>query len=337
MRPYMRRMRAIGTAPIRILKTLRRAAKIHDLHWSSRMQAHGVGSEACSLEQPGGRLRINELGVSLTRNRHEFLLKGLRTALLLSRRAKAEFNVNGDDQIVITIAGIRAIVESYQDLVILQEIYVAGAYNITTQRPAVVIDVGSNVGYASLFMAAQPNVLAVYGFEPFEPTFRQLQRNLSLNPELSKRIHVYNVGLGGCDTTLVLPYSYRKKGSMGVAPLKGGRRLADELTNLPITIVNAERLEEFTGPLDPAHALLLKIDCEGAEYEILPALQSAGILGHATAVMLEWHHRGPAALVSVLQQSTFTVLSTADPVDEHFGMIYAVRDGAAGHPPPPSS
>ncbi len=293
------------------------------------MQAHGISADACRVERPGRRLHINQLGVSLKRNRHEFLLKGLRNALVLSQRAKAEFTVDAEDRIVITIAGIRAIVESYQDLLILEEIFVAHAYNVLTQRPAVVIDVGTNVGYTSLFMASQPNVLAIHGFEPFEPTFRQLRRNLELNPHLSGRIHVHNVGLGGSDTTLVLPYSYRKKGSMGVAPVRGGARLASELQQLPITIVDAARIEEFTGSLDPANDLLLKIDCEGAEYEILPALHKAGILGRATAVMLEWHDRGPESLIALLRQSGFTMLSTADPLDEHFGMIYAVRPYAS--------
>jgi len=296
------------------------------------MDAYRIGANACSLERPGRRLRITELGLSLARNRHEFFLKGLRDALLLSRRAKARFSVDAHDRILVEVAGIRAIVGTHQEILILKEIFVTGVYNIATNRRAVVFDIGINVGYTSLFMASQPNVHAVHGFEPFEPTFQQLQQNLDLNPALRDRIHAYNVGLGGADTTLVLPYSSQKRGSMGVAPLRGGKRLGEGVTQLPITIVNAARIEEFTGPLDPSHDLLLKIDCEGAEYEILPALQAAGILSRAAAVMLEWHDRGPDSLVTVLQQSGFTVLSMADPLDEHFGMIYAVRGSTKADP-----
>jgi FkbM family methyltransferase len=314
------------------LGTLRRAAKIKDVYWSSRMQAHRVAVEECSLEQPGRRLRVHALGLSLAPRRHEFVLKGLRDAVLLVRRGSARFSLDKEDRVLVEIGGIRVIVESNQDIQILKEIFIAGVYNIAPLNPTVVIDIGINVGYTSLFFAGQPNVVAVHGFEPFEPTFRQLEENRALNPALRKRIHSYNVGLGAADSTLLLPYNYQKKGSMGVAPLKPGAASGPGFQSLPITIASARRLEEFTGRLDPSHELLLKIDCEGADYDILPALHSAGLLERAGVVALEWHGRGAEPLAGVLRQAGFTVLTMPDPADERFGMIYAMRHRSAVMP-----
>src|SRR5262245_57586093 len=120
------------------------------------MQAHRVEVDACSLEKPSGRLRLHELGLSLAPRRHEFVLKGLREASLLVRRGGARFFLDSADRVLIEIAGIRAIVETYQDLLILKEIFVTGVYNITPQKPTIVIDIGINVGYTSLYLALQP-------------------------------------------------------------------------------------------------------------------------------------------------------------------------------------
>jgi hypothetical protein len=51
--------------------------------------------------------------------------------------------------------------------------------------------------------------------------------------------------------------------------------------------------------------VFLKIDCEGAEYEILPNLVQAGLLKTVDVVIVEWHSGDFQPLVSLLEQEGF--------------------------------
>src|SRR5918996_5678063 len=131
-----------SAGPRRVMGTLRRAATIRDWYWSARMQAHAIEPGAVALIEPGRKLHIKELDIDLTPHSHEFFLKGLKAAKLLANEGGARFSVDADSRIRIEIDGIRAFVESYQDLLILNEIFLAGVYNVTTPEPVIVIDIG---------------------------------------------------------------------------------------------------------------------------------------------------------------------------------------------------
>jgi hypothetical protein len=68
-----------------------------------------------------------------------------------------------------------------------------------------------------------------------------------------------------------------------------------------------------------------KIDCEGAEYEIIDSLYHSGKLNAIEAIMMEWHRDGPDHLLRVLTNAGFTVLSCSTSDVARQGMIYALR------------
>ena len=51
-----------------------------------------------------------------------------------------------------------------------QEVFVDGCYDFRLAGTWTVLDIGANIGLASLFFAAQPWVESVLAFEPFAPT-----------------------------------------------------------------------------------------------------------------------------------------------------------------------
>src|SRR5690606_13837023 len=87
-------------------------------------------------------------------------------------------------------------------------------YDIEIPESSIVIDVGFNVGFASLFFAAKKNVSKIYSFEPVRPTFEQGLNNLCLNTRLSTKIEPFNFGLSDCDALAIVDYSYQCKGQV---------------------------------------------------------------------------------------------------------------------------
>ena len=68
--------------------------------------------------------------------------------------------------------------------------------------------------------------------------------------------------------------------------------------------------------------IILKMDCEGSEYSIISQLWSHNKLDRLAAIMLEWHHRGPAPIEDALIKSGFQLFSLSHR-HGNTGMIYA--------------
>lgn len=59
-----------------------------------------------------------------------------------------------------------------------------------------IIDIGANFGVQSLQFSKKFNNSKIFAIEPTSYAFRKLQKNLILNPDLSKNIHSFNLFIG---------------------------------------------------------------------------------------------------------------------------------------------
>jgi FkbM family methyltransferase len=126
---------------------------------------------------------------------------------------------------------------------------------------AVVVDVGSNVGYFSLLMSrlVGPNG-AVFSFEASPRTFKRLQNNIGLND--CSNIIAHNLAISDRSGQIALfdsRYGDRNTGMVTTIPTLGGATS---------TWVSCNTLAEALGP-DIAKVSFIKIDVEGAEPPIL--------------------------------------------------------------------
>jgi len=168
----------------------------------------------------------------------------------------------------------------------------------------IIFDIGLNVGIASLYFAQQDFIKKVYGFEPFKPTYAQAERNMLLNPELSQKIKIFNFGLSDKNTELELPYDLNRTGSMSSMPVSG-RRLFSNMEK-----INLCRASDILSPIIEKHDLYkigLKIDCEGAEIEIIPDLEKSGLLRKIDLIILEYHSDNYNTLINILKDKGFNV------------------------------
>jgi len=143
------------------------------------------------------------------------------------------------------------------------------------QNVRTVVDVGANVGAASLYFALRYPQTAVFAFEPFPEAYRLLAENLAPFPK------VRTFGFGFLDRDVHMPMY-----------LSG----VDPVTNsVSVSGLNTSESQEIS--LRDAYSVLkeleitaidiLKIDTEGCEVPILRSLK--GLLPYTRAIYLEYH------------------------------------------------
>lgn len=101
--------------------------------------------------------------------------------------------------------GVRTLLKSDEDIQILEEVFVSNMYKFASRGNFCVIDVGMNVGFASLYFARMPRVQVVHSFEPFSAPFQRALENIALNPELALKIKLNKIGLAGATENLDVP------------------------------------------------------------------------------------------------------------------------------------
>lgn len=162
-----------------------------------------------------------------------------------------------------------------------------------------VLDLGANIGLFSLRAALEHPHVRVTAYEPAPPTIAVLKQNLLANPQLSARINVAECGAGSSTRTARFFYDESSAQSAGIYYERPGafdvplRSFADIVAAIPGQIA------------------LLKMDIEGAEFEIVrdtPAIVWNGV----RAIAIELHPPlentfGPDALLVKLQQAGFSV------------------------------
>ncbi|MGD2094213.1 MAG: FkbM family methyltransferase [Phycisphaerales bacterium] len=180
---------------------------------------------------------------------------------------------------------------------------------------------GMNRGAASLRFAAIENIKSIYAYEPFKPTFELAMKNLQLNPHLSDKIHAINAGLGKKDQTLELPYESTQSGVMSTT-----HNVCKNAPNTETVIVKdvatelARILQENRN-----RYIIVKCDCEGAEFEIFERLDEQRLVGSIDVVIMEYHFEPPERLVNILTDAGFAVQRKTASKRAKTGYIYAVR------------
>ena len=76
--------------------------------------------------------------------------------------------------------------------------------------------------------------------------------------------------------------------------------------------------------LDNESPIGIKIDCEGAEYAIIPLLVNLKVFTRVKWILMEWHFKGPDAITELLNNHGFAIVSL-NPRSNGSGTIYAFR------------
>lgn len=254
------------------------------------------------------------------------LFRGLRFVKKINEfypDLKIKDHLNGCE---FTFSNVTIFVESPEEIFIISEVFVDKDYNFSTNESVVVIDIGANIGISSLFFSTLSCVEKIYSFEPVLETFNLAQYNLSLNDKINKVVQLNNVGLGKNNRSEVFIFNKEMKGNTGVrGELSPSYSAKNYLyTEVQVSICDASEQITLITNENLGKKIIVKMDCEGAEYEIFENLVSTNWIQKIDVFMIEWHDKGANDIEEALQNANFNCFSRC--LGPNSGMIYAYKN-----------
>lgn len=229
------------------------------------------------------------------------------------------------DYFVIDVEGLTLKVASLSNMAVLYEIFIEKIYSIdVTENELVVIDIGMNVGVASLFFASQSYVNKVYGYEPFPETFAEASLNVSANPKFASKLTLNNEGVS--DVNEIRYITLFESGLLSASTIEQNNDYGKKIGQVvEVQLVSINKVFELVIAENPNAKILLKLDCEGEEYAIFEMLNESTYLHNVDIAIIEWHEKGSAPIEKVLLDNQFKLRHTHH-VSENSGMIYATKN-----------
>ncbi|MCX4339233.1 MAG: FkbM family methyltransferase [Lachnospiraceae bacterium] len=205
-------------------------------------------------------------------------------------------NVLQDGNLSVSAKGICVKVGSLGEFNNVYEVLIAESYHyyINNSKKDVVLDIGMNIGDATLYFLNQNKVEKVYAYEPFCDTYLAARNNLKDYIGNQNKVEIFQYGISG----------------------KNEKREQIEVRSA----------SEVFAPIFKRHTknnIILKIDCEGKEYDIFENLTKAGLLGKFDIIMLKWHCQGKEILLEYLQKAGFSYWCNDKNME--MGLIYAYK------------
>ena len=178
----------------------------------------------------------------------------------------------------ITVEVPRRLLPEFKDI-FMEGCYTRGLGLRVPDKPTI-IDIGANAGFFSLFAAARFPGARIYSYEPIDINYRQLMRNMDLNEGVN--IRCFQKAVFSHSGQLSLHYDT-------IDSLSTSATILDHPeTQDQIIQVSCITLPEIFDEHILKRCDLLKIDCEGSEYEIFYKCP-ASYLSRVSQIVAEVH------------------------------------------------
>lgn len=282
-----------------------------------------LGYKISNISQKEQDLKNLVSGFAIQSDRHKLVIESAPYLFEIKKYFPELVLESHKDGVLACFNGLKIYVESSEESFILKEVFVEKDYNLLSNENFVVFDIGMNIGISSLFFALNQKVTQIYSFEPVVTTYNQALYNLELNPTYSGKIEAFHFGLGGSSRLEKVLYNSQAKGNCGIrldSSLVIDRNNAKEIE---ITIKDASEILPGLMAKHSGQKVVLKIDCEGAEYEIVQKLNDTNLLKDIDVLLIEWHDKGSEILEDILTANDFRVVSRH--LTSISGMIYAFK------------
>ncbi|QJW88361.1 FkbM family methyltransferase [Spirosoma taeanense] len=146
----------------------------------------------------------------------------------------------------------------------------ADVYEIDTlvhQLPSnpVVIDIGANAGFFEALLLSKINQATIYAYEPIPANVKTFQRMLQGNPRLQHQVRLFQTAVTGLPLDKLELFAEAAENSQVVASrFAGFNENNTQKLDVSCVTLSAIILNNNLQSID-----LLKLDCEGSEYDIL--------------------------------------------------------------------
>jgi FkbM family methyltransferase len=206
-------------------------------------------------------------------NNHLSLAKRFQLFSALMRLKWHHAFKKNEEQVTVSVGGANILLPNHSSSqYILTEIFVTEVYEMkrTLQHPISILDLGANVGLSSLFFLERYAVKEIVCLEPDADNFKRLQHNLQ---DKKIKLHLHNAAVGLQTTT---EYSI----SAGNDPVRKKMIKSAQGVAMPFIGFDSLLQQNFD---------LIKIDIEGAEWELIERLNETRQITKASYWMMELH------------------------------------------------
>ena len=192
---------------------------------------------------------------------------------------------------------------SSSDMILIYEILLKSKYKREYYfpdelKPKVIFDIGGNIGITSIYLATVFPEALIYTFEPLKENFEILQKNTAQ----FKNIEVFNVGLGAKNGSFKVYLSDDNENYGGVSFYSEVEGNLSE----PFSECEVKNVNDILKDLGINKVDLIKIDTEGAEYDILTSIKSE-FLEKTSWITGELHGNRDFELLNYLNSLGFSI------------------------------
>jgi FkbM family methyltransferase len=216
---------------------------------------------------------------------------------------------------------ITAQIRSEADESVFEEIFIDRDYKLLdstiTKAQTLILDIGAHTGYFAIYASTLNPTTQIISFEPEPSNFKLLKENLKQN-----RIHntkAKNLAVAGKED---------QQRQLTVSEDSHNHSLIAEAANNPKETITTQTttLDRILQNHDKCD--LVKMDVEGAEYEILAATQPETFKKIKT-LFIEYHEFTPEqnhkTLTQTLEKQGFKTQTQQNHYDKNLGYILATR------------
>lgn len=157
-------------------------------------------------------------------------------------------------------------------------------FNIDFKEGDIVIDIGANVGMVSILLAKKFPFLKIYSFEPLKENYDNFIKNIELNNIPKGVITAENKAVTKDGRLITMSINSANKGGSSTTDVIS----INSIMTKENSQVESITLEEIFKKYNINKLKLLKIDCEGSEYEILYNVNT-DILNNIENLIGEFH------------------------------------------------
>ncbi|NLC29778.1 MAG: FkbM family methyltransferase [Chloroflexi bacterium] len=193
------------------------------------------------------------------------------------------------------------------------------------QSDWVVVDIGAAIGEFTIEAALKLTTGIVHAFEPNPGSLNILRQNLRANN--INRVETYNLGVWKEEGEIPLHFLNNEPLQAVSGNAQSAEARAIKETSIPVITLEQLINEKVGGKID-----LLKLDCEGAEYEILMN-QDAMLFDMIDRIIMEYHDLDARfchqELIRQMIQFGYRVRKYENLVHADLGYLFFEKDPAA--------